>query len=258
MTSNRPTVVVLHAHPDDEAIFTGIAIRRLADAGARVVLVTATDGDLGESFVPLRRGETVATRRRAEVDRAAATLGVARTVFLGHRDSGLPGSPDNAHADALAGADPDRVADRVADLAADEGASAIVHYDTDGIYRHPDHVAVHRIGSRVAALLGVTSYEATVDRGHLGEGGGRTHLIHAAARAAGSSFGLGAEAIDLSLVATGAELEAKRVAMAAHSSQIRPGFAGDGFAEGYAREWFVRRGPTAILDDMATAGLVSA
>jgi LmbE family N-acetylglucosaminyl deacetylase len=257
MTSSRPTVVVLHAHPDDESIFTGIAIRRLADAGARVVLVTATDGDLGESFVPLRREEAVATRRRAEVDAAASVLGVARTVFLGHRDSGLPGSPDNAHPDALATARIDPLAATVAELAADEGASAIIHYDTDGIYRHPDHVAVHRIGSRVAAILGVTSYEATVDRGHLGEASGRTHLIHAAARAAGSPFGLGAEAIDLGLIASDAELEAKRAAITAHASQIRPGFAGDGFAEGYAREWFVRRGPAAILDDIAAAGLVS-
>jgi N-acetyl-1-D-myo-inositol-2-amino-2-deoxy-alpha-D-glucopyranoside deacetylase len=50
------TVLALHAHPDDEAIFTGLTLRRLADAGARTVLVVATDGDLGGSRVPLRRG----------------------------------------------------------------------------------------------------------------------------------------------------------------------------------------------------------
>ena len=41
------TVVFLHAHPDDEAIFTGGTMRLLADAGHRVVLVLATSGELG-------------------------------------------------------------------------------------------------------------------------------------------------------------------------------------------------------------------
>ena len=35
------TVVLLHAHPDDEAIFTGITMRRLVDEGHRVVAVVA-------------------------------------------------------------------------------------------------------------------------------------------------------------------------------------------------------------------------
>ena len=41
------TVVFFHAHPDDEAIFTGGTIARLADSGHRVVLVVATKGELG-------------------------------------------------------------------------------------------------------------------------------------------------------------------------------------------------------------------
>src|SRR5699024_11391694 len=116
--TTAPTVLVLHAHPDDEAIFTGLAIRRLADAGAHVVLVTATDGDLGETLVPNGRSETLATIRRREVEQAAAILGVARTVFLGRRDSGLPGSPDNAHPDALAAADVDELVTEVGAIGA--------------------------------------------------------------------------------------------------------------------------------------------
>src|SRR4051812_15139761 len=91
------TVLALHAHPDDEAIFTGLTLRRLADAGARTVLVVATDGDLGGSRVPLRRGETVRQRRRAELEQVAGMLGVARLVLLGQRDSGLPGWRSGAH-----------------------------------------------------------------------------------------------------------------------------------------------------------------
>ncbi|MGB6275177.1 MAG: PIG-L family deacetylase, partial [Rhodococcus sp. (in: high G+C Gram-positive bacteria)] len=41
-------LVCFHAHPDDEVFGTGGVMRLAADAGHRVVLVTATDGALGE------------------------------------------------------------------------------------------------------------------------------------------------------------------------------------------------------------------
>src|SRR6478672_7835689 len=128
------TVLVLHAHPDDEAIFTGVTLRRLADAGARTVLVVATAGELGVSRVPLRVGETVPERRIAELEQAAELLGVARLALLGCRDSGLPGWASANHARALAAADPLHLAATVARLAADEGATTIVHDDEQGIY----------------------------------------------------------------------------------------------------------------------------
>jgi len=43
------TVTFFHAHPDDEAIATGGTMADLADQGHRVVLVTATRGELGET-----------------------------------------------------------------------------------------------------------------------------------------------------------------------------------------------------------------
>ena len=43
--SVRPVLVALHAHPDDESIFTGGTIVTAVEAGWRVVLVVATDGD---------------------------------------------------------------------------------------------------------------------------------------------------------------------------------------------------------------------
>ena len=51
----RPWVVFLHAHPDDEAIFTGGTMVALADAGVGVTLVFATAGELvptGEGSPP--------------------------------------------------------------------------------------------------------------------------------------------------------------------------------------------------------------
>jgi LmbE family N-acetylglucosaminyl deacetylase len=240
------TVVVLHAHPDDEAIFTAVTMHRLARRGARVVLVTATAGELGPVLRPLRRAETLATRRRAELEAAATELGVSRLVLLGHRDSGMAGWDDNAHPDALAAAPVPTVARRLADLCAAEGAEALVHYDPRGIYGHPDHVAVHRVGALAATLAGVTGYEATVavDRP-------RTRRPHLVDRAAGVPVGWDRGGITTVVTADRADLAAKRRAMAAHGSQIpRDAVRRAGFAAAYGREWFRRVGAPGPIDSL--------
>lgn len=258
MTANQPfhgrTVLVLHAHPDDEAIFTGVTMRRLADAGARIVLVTATDGGLGELFVPLYAGETLQLRRTAELERAAEILGVARLVQLGRRDSGLPGWEENHHPNALIAADPEALARHVADIALAENAEAVVHYDRQGIYGHPDHLAVHRIGRAAARLACVTAYESTVDREHLHLADGRKHLIYAASRATAARFGHASVEITLAIAGTERELAAKRAAIAAHSSQV-PGDALDeaSFGDSYGLEWYVRDGARGLLDELGNA-----
>jgi LmbE family N-acetylglucosaminyl deacetylase len=238
------TVVVLHAHPDDEAIFTALPMHRLARRGARVVLVTATAGELGPVLRRLRPSETLAARRRAELERAAAVLGVARLVLLGHRDSGMAGWDDNAHPNALAAAPVDRVAARLAALCAQESAEALVHYDPRGIYGHPDHVAVHRIGAAAATLAGIPGYEATIAAGR--PPARRPHLVD---RAAGTPVGWDAGDIATVVVADPADLRAKRRAMAAHGSQIpRDAVRRPGFAAAYGREWFRRTGGPGLLD----------
>ena len=252
MSLTGRTVLVLHAHPDDEAIFTGATIRRLADAGCRVVLVTATGGELGGTRVPLAADETIAERRLAELESAAELLGVARLVLLGRRDSGLPDTADNVHPGALAAASAGRLARRVAQLVMAENAEAVVHDDDNGIYGHPDHVAVHRIGRRAAELAGITSYESTVDRDHIS--GVDSHLLHGAARATGSAYGLAVDQISLTLVATDGELAAKRAAILAHASQVDPAsLAAADFAGAYGYEWFRRIGPPAALDELDAA-----
>ena len=238
------TAVVLHAHPDDEAIFTAATMHRLAARGARVVLVTATAGELGPVLRPLRPGETLAARRRAELERACAVLGVARLVLLGHRDSGMRGWDDNAHPDALAAAPTARVARVLADLCHAEGAEALVHYDPAGIYGHPDHVAVHRAGAAAVAYARITGYEATVDRSRR-----RTRRPHLVDRAAGERVGSGPAAITTLVTADAASLRAKRRAMAAHATQVpRDATRWPGFAAAYGREWFRRVGPAGLVD----------
>src|SRR5437762_2988802 len=85
------TVVFVHAHPDDEAIFTAGTMCLLAEAGHRVVLVVATGGELGLPHEDAAGPDHLAGVRRAETERAAGMLQVARTEFLGYHDSGMLG-----------------------------------------------------------------------------------------------------------------------------------------------------------------------
>src|SRR5215472_11645048 len=91
------TLLLVHAHPDDECIATGGVMIRAHEAGHRVVLVTATRGEEGEihnmdeASVRPRLGEV----RTEELRRAAEILGVDRQEFLGYRDSGMASEPTN-------------------------------------------------------------------------------------------------------------------------------------------------------------------
>jgi LmbE family N-acetylglucosaminyl deacetylase len=168
----RPCVVALHAHPDDEAIFTGGTLRMLADRGVRTVVAFATDGSLGEA-PDSSTSDELGTLRRAEAEAAARILGVERVVWLGFADSGMsppvrpmPGAEPTRP--ALLHVPVDDVAGAVRRLLVEEHASCLVGYDAHGIYGHPDHVVVHRAGSLAIDGTDVeTRYEATIDREHL-------------------------------------------------------------------------------------------
>jgi LmbE family N-acetylglucosaminyl deacetylase len=155
------TLVVFHAHPDDEALLTGGTIAKAAAAGHRVVTVFATDGGAGlasSEYGPL------GPVRRAEAGAAAAVLGAHRVEFLGYADSGMAGDPSGLDR-PFAAADPGEAAERLAAMLREERADVVTSYDPAGGYGHPDHVQVHRVGARAAALAGTPLLlEATVDR----------------------------------------------------------------------------------------------
>jgi LmbE family N-acetylglucosaminyl deacetylase len=254
-------VVFVHAHPDDEAIFTGGTMVRLAAAGARVVLVVATGGELGEAPAGAEpEPRRLAAHRRAETAEAAATLGVARVAWLGYHDSGMAGDAANHAPGSLWSADVGVAAGRLAAVLAEEAPGAVVVYDGDGIYGHPDHVAVHRIGHRAAGAMGVaTVYESTVDREYLHFV--ETHLVEEAILGGDlglvrSHIGLPTVAIDVT-VDVRAVLSTKRAAMAAHASQIPESTSAlqlpeHHFADVYGWEWYVRVGPPGPLDRLGS------
>jgi len=82
------SAVVVAAHPDDEVLGAGGTIAALAARGARLRLVTLTDG---EASHPHLRGKSIAPRRTAETLAALRALGAGDTevIRLGLPDSGL-------------------------------------------------------------------------------------------------------------------------------------------------------------------------
>jgi LmbE family N-acetylglucosaminyl deacetylase len=247
------TVLALHAHPDDEAIFTGITLRRLAEAGARIVLVLATAGELGESKVSLNRGESLATRRVRELEQSAALLGVSRLLLLGRRDSGLTGASTGAHPMALTGANPMMLARRIADLALAENAATLIHDDDEGIYGHPDHRAANRVGQLAADLVGATSYRMTVDREALTAQVANEHLVQGAAEAALVPFGRPTRDITLAITGDDDHLAAKYAAITAHASQIAlADVPEDRFADVYGTEWFRGSDTPGVLEPLGS------
>ncbi len=150
------TLMCVHAHPDDEAISTGGVLARYADEGVRTVLVTCTNGELGDGPGGIKPGEpghtpqAVATARRTELEASCSALEVGSLEMLGYHDSGMMGWPQNDAPDAFWHADVHAASTRLAALIELYRPQVVVTYDENGFYGHPDHIQAHRI--TVAAL----------------------------------------------------------------------------------------------------------
>lgn len=146
-------MLVALAHPDDESFGLGGTLAWYARRGVQVQLVMGTRGEAGTVSPDFLRGhQTVADLRLAELDCAVRTLGLAGVTYLGFRDSGMAGSDDNRHAEALAAAPVDEVAARIVRAIRAMRPQVVVTHDPRGGYSHPDHIAMHRATLRAFHL----------------------------------------------------------------------------------------------------------
>jgi LmbE family N-acetylglucosaminyl deacetylase len=263
------TVVSFHAHPDDEALLTSGTLARIAAEGHRVVLVSATAGEVGLAASAFGTADTLAGHRREELQRSADAIGAARVEFLGYGDSGLDGRavPEKG-VEAFARADVEAAAARLAALLREEDADVLTSYDASGGYGHPDHVQVHHVGARAAELAGTpVVLEATVDQDLLRKAVRLASLVYrfppgfdrAAFERAYAPRRALTHKVDVRRYA-----DRKRASMAAHASQATAD-TGDRTLAALLRlpqplyrrvlgqEWFIERGRTpgpALLDDV--------
>jgi len=144
-----PTLMTVHAHPDDETIGTGGTMALAVRAGRRVVLVTCTRGEMGEIVVPemdtpdnhRRLGEI----RAGELERAMGALGVTEWENLGYRDSDMMGRAGNQDARSFWQADLDEAIGRLVFLVRTYRPDVITTYNDFGGYGHPDHIRTHLV-----------------------------------------------------------------------------------------------------------------
>ena len=167
--------MAVHAHPDDEAIGTGGILAKYSAQGVRTVLVTCTNGELGDGPGGVKPDDpshdegTVVTLRRQELEESCRVLGVTNLEMLGYHDSGMEGWPQNDAPDAFWHTPVDVAARRVADLMRTYRPQVVVTYDEHGFYGHPDHIQANRVTRAAIDQSGIPAklYYTAIPRSRL-------------------------------------------------------------------------------------------
>lgn len=129
MPSDIGVVLGVWAHPDDEVYLSAGLMAAVRRAGQRVVVASATNGELGTDDPDTLPPERLALLRAREAAAALAKLGVHEHRWLGHRDGTL----------ADQGA---RGVQQVRALIETVRPDTIVTFGPEGMTGHADHRAV--------------------------------------------------------------------------------------------------------------------
>ena len=131
---NQHSLLAITAHPDDESILCGGLLASCSAQGATVNLLCLTQGEHGQG------AGDISVCRRAELKAAADILGISSTTVLTHEDGMLPWIDSG-----IICADIIKAVHRYS-------PDVIVTFDEDGMYGHPDHIAVHHCTTNAIRL----------------------------------------------------------------------------------------------------------
>jgi LmbE family N-acetylglucosaminyl deacetylase len=139
------TLVLTGAHPDDESFGIGGTLAQYAAAGYNVYYVCGTRGEVGEVPPEMLKGyKSIGDLRMHELECAARVLGLKDVIYLGYRDSGMAGSPENKNPKALAATPTERVAKQIVKIIRELNPEVVITSDPNGGYGHPDHIAIYK------------------------------------------------------------------------------------------------------------------
>ena len=155
------TLMAVCPHPDDECTSAGGMLARYASEGVETVVVTCTNGELGDGPGGVKPGEpghdeqAVAQTRLAELAESCRILHVTHLETLGYRDSGMADWEFKGHADAFCNVPLEETTSRLVELMEKYRPDVVIaDYDRGG-YNHPDHLRAHRVATDAVARSGV-------------------------------------------------------------------------------------------------------
>jgi N-acetyl-1-D-myo-inositol-2-amino-2-deoxy-alpha-D-glucopyranoside deacetylase len=139
------TLLVVLAHPDDEAFGTGGTLAHYAALGLNVYLICATKGESGKITDPtidpnVDRG----ILREAELRASCKALGIHEPLFLGYLDSGRFERTLHNNTQALMNADELEVEQKILGHMEVLKPDVMLTFDPHGVYGHIDHIKIHR------------------------------------------------------------------------------------------------------------------
>jgi N-acetylglucosamine malate deacetylase 2 len=131
MEESRAGILVVMAHPDDESMGAGGIVLRHTRNGIPVDLICATRGEKGWTGKPPgARKEQLADIRAAELDQAAGALALNGVELWDYPDGGV------------AACDQQEITERIWQQISKLRPKAVVGWGPDGVYGHPDHIAM--------------------------------------------------------------------------------------------------------------------
>ena len=140
------SLLAVFAHPDDESLACGGLLAWCAQLGVHVSLFCATHGEHGPEsdggrVVPSRPARLREIRAR-ELRAASRVLGVANLLLLDYEDGMLPW------------ADGEQLETDIRDAIRQLRPDVVITFGEDGLYWHPDHIAVHERTTAAVTSLG--------------------------------------------------------------------------------------------------------
>lgn len=151
-------LLIVHAHPDDESLFTGHVIAHALRGGSEVRVVTLTRGEMGTTEVKdleylNEDSQAMALFREQELSQSLEAFPGVEHRYLGqraYRDSGMRisawgkvGKPRKLDEMSLSAAGTSVVGEDIASEIKDFKPDVVLTYDSKGGYGHPDHKAAH-------------------------------------------------------------------------------------------------------------------
>jgi LmbE family N-acetylglucosaminyl deacetylase len=149
---NEPLrLLAIFAHPDDESLGAGSTLAKYAAEGVQVHLICATKGERGwTGSAGDNPGLTELGRmREGELLAAAKELGIQQVYFLDYVDGDLDQAPQQ------------EAIDRIAALIREIRPQVALSFGPDGIYGHPDHIAISQFSHAACIRAADPSFGST-------------------------------------------------------------------------------------------------